>query len=75
VLQLLVEGGPTTTSEFFAAGLVNHVVWYQAPAFAGGQSTLGAMEFLSTPSIGDLRRGKVVAVQQIGEDIRVDVEV
>ena len=30
VLQLLVEGGPTTTSAFFEAGLVNHVVWYQA---------------------------------------------
>lgn len=75
VLQLLVEGGPTTTSKFFAAGLVNHVVWYQAPAFGGNQGTLGALQFLSTLSIGDLRRGRVVAVQQIGEDVRIDVEV
>jgi diaminohydroxyphosphoribosylaminopyrimidine deaminase/5-amino-6-(5-phosphoribosylamino)uracil reductase len=75
VLQLLVEGGPTTTSEFFAAGLVNHVVWYQAPAFGGNQSTLGALQFLTTLSMGDLRRGRVVGVQQIGEDVRIDVEV
>jgi diaminohydroxyphosphoribosylaminopyrimidine deaminase/5-amino-6-(5-phosphoribosylamino)uracil reductase len=75
VLQLLVEGGPTTTSAFVDAGLVNHVVWYQAPAFAGGQGTLGAMHFLATPTMTALRRGRVVDVRRIGEDIRIDVEV
>ena len=30
------------TSAFFDAGLVNHVVWYQAAAFAGSDGTLGA---------------------------------
>jgi len=75
VLQLLVEGGPTTASEFLEKGLVNHVVWYQAPAFAGASGTLGALRALSTPTIGLLRRGRVVDVTRIGEDIRVDVEV
>jgi len=75
VLQLLVEGGPTTLSAFIEAGLVNHVVWYVAAAFAGGAGTIGALESLSTPSIGALRRGRVVGVRRIGEDIRVDVEV
>lgn len=75
VVQLLVEGGPTTTSAFIDAGLVNHVVWYQAPAFAGGQGTLSAMEFLTTPTMAALRRGRVVDVRRIGEDIRIDVEV
>jgi len=75
VLQLLVEGGPTTASEFLEQGLVNHVVWYQAPAFAGASGTLGALKALSTPTIGALRRGRVVDVTRIGEDIRVDVEV
>jgi len=75
VLQVLVEGGPTTTSSFFAAGLVNHVVWYQAPAFAGARNARSALSDLETPTIGALRRGRVVDVRRIGEDVRVDVEV
>lgn len=75
VLQVLVEGGPTTTSAFFEAGLVNHVVWYIAPAFGGSDGTVGALGGLSTPTISALRRGRVVDVRRIGEDIRLDVEV
>ena len=75
VLQLLVEGGPTTASEFLEQGLVNHVVWYLAPAFAGGLGTKAALKSLSTPTMSTLRRGRVVDVRRIGEDIRVDVEV
>ncbi len=75
VLQLLVEGGPTTASEFLEHGLVNHVVWYVAPAFAGGRGTLGALRMLTTPTMDSLLRGRVVSVAQIGDDIRVDVEV
>jgi diaminohydroxyphosphoribosylaminopyrimidine deaminase/5-amino-6-(5-phosphoribosylamino)uracil reductase len=75
ILQLLVEGGPTTSSEFLEQGLVNHVVWYVAPAFGGADGTKGALQALTTPTISALRRGKVVAMQQVGEDIRVDVEV
>jgi diaminohydroxyphosphoribosylaminopyrimidine deaminase/5-amino-6-(5-phosphoribosylamino)uracil reductase len=74
VLQLLVEGGPTTASEFLEHGLVNHVVWYQAPAFAGSVGTVGALKSMSTPTIAALRRGRVIDVRRIGEDIRVDVE-
>lgn len=75
ILQVLIEGGPTTASAFLDRGLVNHVVWYQAPAFAGAVATAGALKSLTTSSIGDLRRGRVVDVRRIGEDIRVDVEV
>jgi len=75
VLQVLVEGGPTTLSAFFAAGLVNHVVWYQAPAFAGARGTRGALADLGTQTISQLRRGRVVDVRRIGEDVRMDVEV
>ncbi len=75
VLQLLVEGGPTTASEFVEQGLVNHVVWYLAPAFGGSVGSAGALRSLSTPTISALRRGRVVDVTRIGEDIRVDVEV
>ncbi|MGA2294165.1 MAG: bifunctional diaminohydroxyphosphoribosylaminopyrimidine deaminase/5-amino-6-(5-phosphoribosylamino)uracil reductase RibD [Acidimicrobiales bacterium] len=75
VLQVLIEGGPTTISAFFAAGLVNHVVWYQAPAFAGSEGTKAALIGLSTPTIHALRRGRLVDVRRIGEDVRIDVEV
>jgi diaminohydroxyphosphoribosylaminopyrimidine deaminase/5-amino-6-(5-phosphoribosylamino)uracil reductase len=75
VIQVLVEGGPTTMSAFFAAGLVNHVVWYQAPAFGGADGTTGALKSLSTSTIDQLRRGRLVDVRRIGEDIRIDVEV
>jgi diaminohydroxyphosphoribosylaminopyrimidine deaminase/5-amino-6-(5-phosphoribosylamino)uracil reductase len=75
VLQLLVEGGPTTASAFLDAGLVNHVVWYQAASFAGADGTLGALRGLTTPTITALRRGRLVDVRRIGEDIRIDVEV
>jgi len=75
VLQLLVEGGPTTTSAFLEAGLVNHVVWYQAPALAGGAGTRAALGRLSTPTMDALRRGRFVDVRRIDEDIRIDVEV
>jgi hypothetical protein len=47
---LLVEGGPTTTSAFFEAGLVNHVVWYQAAAFAGA-GHVAALKGFSTPTM------------------------
>lgn len=75
VLQVLVEGGPTTTSAFFEAGLVNHVVWYQAAAFAGTNGTLSALKGLSTPTMDALRRGRLIDVRRIGNDIRIDVEV
>lgn len=75
VLQLLIEGGPTTTSAFLDAGLVNHVVWYQAAAFAGGKDTLAALSGLSTPTMDVLRRGRIVDVRRVGDDIRIDVEV
>ena len=75
VVQVLLEGGPTTISSFLAAGLVNHVVWYVAPAFAGARGTRGALDTLTTSTIEHLRRGRMVGVRRIGEDVRIDVEV
>ncbi len=74
VLQLLIEGGPATASAFVSQGLVNRVIWYVAPAFAGADGGLGALENLRTDTISDLRRGRILALRQIGEDVRIDVE-
>lgn len=75
ILQVLVEGGATVASGFLEAGLVNHVVWYVAPAFAGAQGNRGALAALSTRSVAALRRARFTDVRRVGEDIRMDLEV
>ncbi len=75
IIQVMVEGGPRLVSSFVESGLVNHLVWYQAPALAGGKETTGALTSLSTPSMAQLRRGRIVDVVRVGPDLRVDVEV
>ena len=75
ILQVLVEGGATVASAFLEAGLVNHVVWYVAPAFAGSAAGRGALARLSTPSMASLRRASFADVRRVGEDVRMDLEV
>ena len=75
ILQVLVEGGAKVASEFLEAGLVNHVVWYVAPALAGAHGARGALATLSTPSIDALRRARFIDVRRLGEDVRMDLEV
>ena len=74
VLQLLVEGGPHTLSRFVDEGLVDRLVWYVAPALAG-PAGLPALVGLVTPTMESLRRGRLIAVTRLGEDVRLDVEV
>jgi len=75
VVQVLVEGGPSVVSSFVAAGLVERIVWYVAPALAGLSSALPALASLETETISTLRRGRFVALTRLGEDIRLDLEV
>ena len=75
VVQVLVEGGAHVLSSFVEAGLVNHLVWYIAPALAGGTNTVSALTSLTTSSIEHLRRGQLVGVRRVGPDLRVDLEV
>jgi diaminohydroxyphosphoribosylaminopyrimidine deaminase/5-amino-6-(5-phosphoribosylamino)uracil reductase len=74
VLQVLIEGGPTTISRFLERGLVNHVVWYQAPAFAGANGTIGALQSMTTGTLSGLQRARFTGVRMIGDDIRIDME-
>jgi diaminohydroxyphosphoribosylaminopyrimidine deaminase/5-amino-6-(5-phosphoribosylamino)uracil reductase len=73
VLQVLVEGGPTTAGAFFRAGLVNRVVLYVGarslgeagrPLFAGP----GPM------TIGEAGRWRLLGAQQMGDDARLEYE-
>ena len=72
VVDLLVEGGSTLATSFWEAGLVDHGVVYAAAALAGGSGRgvfNGAFR-----AIGDLQRIKIIGIERIGPDLRVDFE-
>jgi diaminohydroxyphosphoribosylaminopyrimidine deaminase/5-amino-6-(5-phosphoribosylamino)uracil reductase len=73
VLQLLVEGGATVAHEFHAAGLVDRYVFYLAPLLFGGDDGHPLFAGPGAGTIGDVWRGKLVSVERLGEDLRVEV--
>lgn len=73
VVQLLIEGGPNTAAQFHAEGLVDRFVAYLAPAVFGGDDAKPMFTGSGAPSIDELRRGRFVGVQQLGDDLRIDV--
>lgn len=73
VLQVLVEGGPTVAGEFHRAGLVDRYVIYLAPVLFGGDDGRGLFSGPGASSIDDVWRGRIVSVEQLGDDVRVEV--
>ncbi len=73
VLQLLVEGGATVAHDFHVAGLVDRYVLYLAPAFFGGDDGRPLFAGPGAGTIADVWRGRVVSVEQLGGDLRVEV--
>ena len=73
VLQLLVEGGATVAHEFHAAGLVDRYVLYLAPVFFGGDDARPLFVGPGAGTIADVWRGKLVSVERLGDDLRVEV--
>jgi len=73
VLQLLVEGGATVAHDFHAAGLVDRYVLYLAPVFFGGDDGRPIFAGPGAGTIGDVWRGRLVSVERVGEDLRVEV--
>lgn len=66
IVHVLLEGGPTLGSAVAAAGLVDQVVVYLAPALHGD----GAVPYL--PAVGPRhRRLRLADVATIGEDVRL----
>jgi diaminohydroxyphosphoribosylaminopyrimidine deaminase / 5-amino-6-(5-phosphoribosylamino)uracil reductase len=73
VLQLLVEGGASVAHDFHAAGLVDRYVLYLAPKFFGGDDARPLFVGPGAGTIGDVWKGRVVSIEQLGEDLRVEV--
>jgi diaminohydroxyphosphoribosylaminopyrimidine deaminase / 5-amino-6-(5-phosphoribosylamino)uracil reductase len=73
ILQVLVEGGATVAHEFHVAGLVDRYVVYLAPAFLGGDDGHPIFSGPGLQTMTDLWRGRLVSVQRLGDDLRVEV--
>ncbi len=69
VVSVLLEGGPSLAGAFVAAGLVDRVVAYVAPALLGaGPAALGDA---GVGTITDAHRLQVDDVARTGEDVRL----
>jgi diaminohydroxyphosphoribosylaminopyrimidine deaminase/5-amino-6-(5-phosphoribosylamino)uracil reductase len=73
VIQLLVEGGAAVAHDFHAAGLVDRYVLYLAPVFFGGDDARPIFAGPGAGTIGDVWKGRLVSIEQLGEDLRVEV--
>jgi diaminohydroxyphosphoribosylaminopyrimidine deaminase / 5-amino-6-(5-phosphoribosylamino)uracil reductase len=72
VLQAMVEGGATVAGEFHRAGLVDRYVLYLAPALFGGDDARPLFAGAGAPTIDDLWRGRIVSVERLGDDVRLE---
>ncbi|HUA95132.1 MAG TPA: dihydrofolate reductase family protein, partial [Acidimicrobiales bacterium] len=73
VLQVLVEGGPRVAHDFHAGGLVDRYVVYLASAVAGGDDGQPVFAGPGAATVGDLWRGRLVSVERLGDDLRVEL--
>jgi diaminohydroxyphosphoribosylaminopyrimidine deaminase/5-amino-6-(5-phosphoribosylamino)uracil reductase len=74
VLQLLVEGGATVAHAFHAAHLVDRYVLYLAPALFGGSDARDLFAGHGAATIGDVWRGRIIDMQRLGNDVRIELE-
>lgn len=73
VLQVLVEGGAGVARQFHAAGLVDRYVVYLAPALMGGDDGHPVFAGPGAATMADVWRGRLVSVERLGDDVRVEV--
>ena len=72
-LQVLVEGGARVAHDFHAAGLIDRYVFYLAPVLSGGDDGRPVFAGPGAPKIEEFWRGRLVSVERLGEDLRVEV--
>lgn len=70
--DLLLEGGPLLAAAWWHAGLVSSGVVYLAGKIGGGKgvSPLGGL----FPNVDDAKSVRIIAVIQIGNDVRIEFE-
>ena len=69
VVSVLVEGGPTLAGAFVAAGLVDRIVGYLAPALLGDGTH--ALQGAGVGTISEVHRLRLDDVTRIGDDVRL----
>jgi len=74
VVQAMVEGGAAVAASFHRARLVDRYVLYIAPALFGGNDARGLFAGAGAQTIDDVWRGRIVSVDRLGPDIRIDLE-
>ncbi|MDQ6727698.1 MAG: bifunctional diaminohydroxyphosphoribosylaminopyrimidine deaminase/5-amino-6-(5-phosphoribosylamino)uracil reductase RibD [Actinomycetota bacterium] len=72
VLQAMVEGGATVAGDFHRAGLVDRYVFYLAPALLGGDDGRPLFAGPGAPTMAEVWRGRLVSVDRLGDDLRVE---
>lgn len=69
IREVFIEGGPTLTSAFVAAGLVDEFLVYLAPTLLGGGRL--SITDVGVGTIGEQIRLETVSVELLGDDILV----
>ena len=73
ILQVLVEGGAHVAGAFHRAGLVDRYVLYLAPALFGGDDARPMFAGAGAATMADVWRGRIVSVDHLGDDLRVEL--
>jgi diaminohydroxyphosphoribosylaminopyrimidine deaminase/5-amino-6-(5-phosphoribosylamino)uracil reductase len=69
VRTVLLEGGPTLAAGFLAAGVIDEVWWYVAPALLGAGA--GAVADLGITAITGARRLRILELARVGADVKI----
>ena len=74
IVQAMIEGGATVAGAFHREGLVDRYVVYLAPALFGGDDARGLFAGAGASTIADVWRGRITSVEQLGDDLKVEME-
>ncbi len=69
IRHVWLEGGPTLAAAFVAAGAVDEIVAYLAPALLGAGTA--AVGDLGIDDMGDIARFALSSVERVGDDVRI----